>query len=192
MIRPRGRPPTPSAMSSPSEPVGTTRTSGGASPSPRRMMLPLPNCFSIVETASSMALSRWGSRSRGAAVTGAALTASSLLSLESTLSSVAMSLSLRELLSRQLQRRIGRGPADPLPAAGEELAAGLGGLGAGQGEADRADRLLAGGGDAGGGAAVLGRACHPGDGHRHGGVADALGPVGHLLGAQLADGAVLI
>ena len=61
-MRPRGRPPTPSAMSRPSEPVGMTCTSGGAVPSPSRMMPPLPNCFSMAETARSMALSRWTSR----------------------------------------------------------------------------------------------------------------------------------
>src|SRR6185295_1248111 len=52
-------------MSRPSAPVGTTFTSGGALSSPRRMMLPLPNCFSIVDTARSIALSRWASRGGG-------------------------------------------------------------------------------------------------------------------------------
>src|SRR5688572_28875564 len=189
-MRPRGSPPTPRAMSSPSEPVGTTFTSGGAISSPRRMMLPFPNCFSMVETASSMALSRWVSRSRGNGVTGAALTASSLLSFDSAFSSVAMSLScLRKLFPSQLQVRVGRRPADPFPATGEELAASLGGLGAGQREAYRAHRLLSRLGGSGRGDAVLRRAGHSGDGDRHGGVADALGPVGHLLGALLADGA---
>src|SRR5687767_10245898 len=44
-------------MSSASEPVGTTLTSGAAWSAPRRMIDPLPNCFSIVLTARSMALS---------------------------------------------------------------------------------------------------------------------------------------
>jgi hypothetical protein len=37
-------------MSKPREPVGTTRTSGAGISSPSRMMLPLPNCFSMVDT----------------------------------------------------------------------------------------------------------------------------------------------
>ncbi len=45
--RPRGSPPTPSARSSASEPVETTATGAGSIPSPSRMMLPFPNCFSI-------------------------------------------------------------------------------------------------------------------------------------------------
>src|SRR5688572_13601557 len=57
-MRPRGRPPQPSATSSPMEPVGMTLISGGASSAPSRMIDPLPNCFSIVLTASSIALSR--------------------------------------------------------------------------------------------------------------------------------------
>src|SRR5450432_1339774 len=92
MTRPRGTPPTPSAMSRPSEPVGTTLTSGGAIPSPRRMMLPLPNCFSMVETARSIALSRTASRG-GAAAVGVSLLStfiSLLISLFSLFSVVAM------------------------------------------------------------------------------------------------------
>src|SRR6266487_3415022 len=58
-MRPRGSPPTPSAMSRPSDPVGMTRTSGAGWSSPRRMIEPLPNCFSIELTASSIAFSRW-------------------------------------------------------------------------------------------------------------------------------------
>src|SRR5579884_334755 len=61
-MRPRGNPPTPSAMSRPSDPVGMTLISGAACSVPRRMMEPLPYCFSIVPIASSMALSRLGSR----------------------------------------------------------------------------------------------------------------------------------
>src|SRR5215470_1994214 len=58
MTRPRGRPPQPRAMSSAKEPVGMTFTSGAGWSSPRRMIEPLPNCFSIVLTASSIAFSR--------------------------------------------------------------------------------------------------------------------------------------
>src|SRR3954468_7099727 len=55
--RPRGRPPTPRAMSRAIEPVGMTfmATSGL---SPRRMTEPLPNCLSIWARAMSSALSR--------------------------------------------------------------------------------------------------------------------------------------
>src|SRR3954451_1996756 len=55
--RPRGRPPTPRAMSRATEPVGITfiATSGE---SPRRMTDPLPNCLSIWARAMSRALSR--------------------------------------------------------------------------------------------------------------------------------------
>src|SRR4029079_13106858 len=68
-------------------------TSGGAIPSPSRMMLPLPNCFSMVVTARSMALSRATSRSRtGALATSLASLASfaSLLSLTSFMSRVSL------------------------------------------------------------------------------------------------------
>src|SRR5262245_32963181 len=58
-MRPRGRPPQPSAMSSPSDPVGMTLISGATWSMPRRMIEPLPNCFSIELTASSIAFSRW-------------------------------------------------------------------------------------------------------------------------------------
>jgi hypothetical protein len=51
-----GRPPTPRAMSSPSEPVETVWMSLSTSPSPRRMIEPLPNCFSIWESAAARAL----------------------------------------------------------------------------------------------------------------------------------------
>src|SRR5688500_4535860 len=59
MTRPRGRPPTPSAMSSAMEPVGMTAiwTTGR---SPRRITEPLPNCLSICARARSSALSRSG------------------------------------------------------------------------------------------------------------------------------------
>src|SRR5512137_3068094 len=57
MMRPRGMPPTPSAMSSASEPVGTNCMSSLTGWSPRRMTLPLPNWRSICVTAASRALS---------------------------------------------------------------------------------------------------------------------------------------
>ncbi len=53
--RPRGTPPIPSAMSRPGLPVLTTATSGTIASLPSRMIEPLPNCFSIAATASSMA-----------------------------------------------------------------------------------------------------------------------------------------
>src|SRR5574340_656898 len=56
MTRPRGRPPTPSAMSSPSEPVETAWMSRATSWSPRRITEPLPNCFSIWLSAAASAL----------------------------------------------------------------------------------------------------------------------------------------
>src|SRR5512139_1209372 len=56
MIRPRGYPPTPSAISRPSEPVGTVATSSWSdSPSFKRMMAPLPYSFSTLAMASSSA-----------------------------------------------------------------------------------------------------------------------------------------
>src|SRR5437867_8085764 len=45
-------------MSRPSDPVGMTFTSGAAWSVPSRMIAPFPNCFSMVETASSIAFSR--------------------------------------------------------------------------------------------------------------------------------------
>ena len=75
--------------------VGTTLTSGGAIPSPRRMMLPLPNCFSMVETARSMALSRAASRSR----TGAGALTSLLVSVFSVDFSVDFSIVVAMLVS---------------------------------------------------------------------------------------------
>src|SRR3954466_14619762 len=53
--RPRGRPPTPSARSRPSDPVDTTSMSLIASAS-IFMIEPLPNCFSIWESAAANAL----------------------------------------------------------------------------------------------------------------------------------------
>src|SRR5260221_2052114 len=50
MTRPRGRPPTPRARSSPTEPVGTTAISA-TSPPASGMMAPLPNCFSMAAMA---------------------------------------------------------------------------------------------------------------------------------------------
>ena len=46
-IRPRGKPPTPSAASSEMEPLEMTATRTTASLEPSRRMEPLPNCFSI-------------------------------------------------------------------------------------------------------------------------------------------------
>jgi hypothetical protein len=80
MTRPRGKPADAQRdVEARANPVGITFTSGGAIPSPRRMMLPLPNCFSIVDTATSIAFSRPGSRSRIAA-TVASLSAFSTFS----------------------------------------------------------------------------------------------------------------
>ena len=57
-MRPRGKPPTPSAMSREMAPVETAATSFTiASSLPRRMIEPLPNAFSMDETASSIAFS---------------------------------------------------------------------------------------------------------------------------------------
>src|SRR5690349_7359075 len=53
-MRPRGSPPTPSARSIASEPVGITSTWATSSP-PRRMIEPSPNCFLITLSASVMA-----------------------------------------------------------------------------------------------------------------------------------------
>src|SRR4051812_889183 len=55
MMRPRGRPPTPSAMSSPSEPVDTVSISTGFWPLPSRMIDPLPKARSICDRAASRA-----------------------------------------------------------------------------------------------------------------------------------------
>src|SRR5665648_105329 len=57
MMRPRGMPPTPRAMSRASDPVGTNCMSSLTGWSPRRMTLPLPNWRSICVTAASRALS---------------------------------------------------------------------------------------------------------------------------------------
>src|SRR6185369_7195874 len=64
MTRPRGRPPIPSAMSRPSEPVETASTSYDADASPRRMTEPLPNCFSIWPSAALSAFLRLSSISK--------------------------------------------------------------------------------------------------------------------------------
>src|SRR5690348_4095762 len=53
--RPRGMPPTPSAASKEMAPVEITEMGTTASLLPRRMIEPLPNCFSICETARSIA-----------------------------------------------------------------------------------------------------------------------------------------
>src|ERR1700691_6646880 len=56
--RPRGKPPTPSAASNEIAPVEITEIGTIASFDPNRMIEPLPNCFSICETANSIALPR--------------------------------------------------------------------------------------------------------------------------------------
>src|SRR5579871_5958924 len=53
-MRPRGTPPTPSARSSAIDPVGITSTVNRVA-CPRRMIAPLPNCFSILLRAISSA-----------------------------------------------------------------------------------------------------------------------------------------
>src|SRR5947207_8364459 len=58
LIRPRGKPPTPSAASSEIEPVEITETGTMASFDPRRRIEPLPNCFSIWPRALSKARER--------------------------------------------------------------------------------------------------------------------------------------
>src|SRR5450756_1450587 len=57
MMRPRGMPPTPRAMSRASDPVGTNCMSSLTGWSPRRMTLRVPNWRSICVTAASRALS---------------------------------------------------------------------------------------------------------------------------------------
>src|SRR3984885_14317418 len=61
MTRPRGMPPTPSAISSPNDPVGIESTSYVAPASPKRMTEPLPNCFSIWLSAEARAFLRFSS-----------------------------------------------------------------------------------------------------------------------------------
>src|SRR5450432_2816333 len=61
ITRPRGMPPTPSAISSPNEPVGIESTSYVAPASPSRMTEPLPNCFSIWLSAAARAFLRFSS-----------------------------------------------------------------------------------------------------------------------------------
>src|SRR5512132_3501116 len=56
--RPRGMPPTPSAMSSASEPEGITETPAPIGCSPSFITAPLPNCFSICVRVTSSILSR--------------------------------------------------------------------------------------------------------------------------------------
>ncbi len=56
--RPRGMPPTPSAMSSASDPVGITERPAFIGCSPSFITAPLPNCFSICESVTSSILSR--------------------------------------------------------------------------------------------------------------------------------------
>src|SRR3989337_3613116 len=55
VMRPRGMPPTPRAISRAREPVGIVSTAALAAAAPRRMMEPRPNCFSIWPMASSRA-----------------------------------------------------------------------------------------------------------------------------------------
>src|SRR5580704_14366173 len=56
--RPRGKPPTPKAASNEIAPVGITAMGTIASFEPKRMIEPLPNCFSICAKARSIALVR--------------------------------------------------------------------------------------------------------------------------------------
>ena len=56
MTRPRGSPPTPSAMSRPTEPVGIVPISA-MSPPDSGMIAPLPNCFSMAAMAPATAFS---------------------------------------------------------------------------------------------------------------------------------------
>src|ERR1700691_3204964 len=58
ITRPRGKPPTPSAASKEMDPVEITAMGTIASFDPRRMIEPLPNCFSICAKANSIALPR--------------------------------------------------------------------------------------------------------------------------------------
>ncbi len=55
ITRPRGKPPTPRAISSPNDPVEMAGTSAGRSSVPSFMMAPFPYCFSIWERANSNA-----------------------------------------------------------------------------------------------------------------------------------------
>src|SRR5437870_22238 len=64
MIRPRGTPPTPIAASSDSDVVDIAGTSD-TSRSPKRIIDPLPNLFSILSSAASMARLRSAKRSSG-------------------------------------------------------------------------------------------------------------------------------
>src|SRR5271169_6748663 len=73
MMRPSGRPPTPSARSIASEPVESVSTFILAL-LPRRMIEPSPNCLVIEDSASSMFLSRaWGAGAGAAGFVSAAL-----------------------------------------------------------------------------------------------------------------------
>src|SRR5437879_1168155 len=56
--RPRGNPPTPSAASRLSDPLGITLTGTSTSRLPKRMIAPLPYCFSICAMAASRTLLR--------------------------------------------------------------------------------------------------------------------------------------
>src|ERR1017187_2160587 len=71
MMRPSGRPPTPSARSIASEPVEMVSTFILAL-LPRRMIEPSPNCLVIEDRASSMFLSRVWAAGAGAAFVSAA------------------------------------------------------------------------------------------------------------------------
>ncbi len=78
MMRPRGRPPTPSARSIASEPVESVSTFILAL-LPRRMIEPSPNCFVMEERASSMFLSRvWAATATAEAFGSAALAGGAL------------------------------------------------------------------------------------------------------------------
>ena len=58
IMRPFGSPPTPSARSSDSDPVGQTSMFCGSRLSDMRMMAPLPNCFSMLASAMDNAFLR--------------------------------------------------------------------------------------------------------------------------------------
>src|SRR6188474_831971 len=80
-MRPRGTPPTPSARSSATDPVEIDSTFWAAR-SPRRMIAPRPNCFSIWRMAASTARPRSPFLSTGtwATATGASICRSLLIS----------------------------------------------------------------------------------------------------------------
>src|SRR5665811_714203 len=87
MMRPLGRPPTPSARSMASEPVESVSTFIFVA-LPSRMIEPSPNCFVMAESARSMFLSRACGAEAGAelaaemTLTGAALDMGAVMDVE--------------------------------------------------------------------------------------------------------------